>query len=818
MFSLIDEFIKNIDEGKSSDFQKQILKDYNEYHVPRDAKIENKCLFSKKSNKLDLMPAQKFVSKYFKNNKSSLKGMLLYQSVGSGKTCTSVATASAIEDNIKTILWVTRASLKAVMWKNVIQDSCHLVFKEYPAEELPDDLIQRKKLFNRITKKKWLPPISYSTFSNMLSEKKTNQFKKDMIARNGADDILKNTFIIIDEAHNLFNPIDLSYHERTDFNLIKQSIYKSYRVSGENSCKVLLLTATPINDSPLQLCKLLNLLIANPSERLPDTEKDFIDKYIDLSTYKLRIGAIRDIREKTKKLVSYVDRSKDKNYFAQKIFKPEITYKHDYSNIIFIKDFLNKSKDIKKVQEALCDPEKLVEDLSEVSGMNVDINIKMKLVDKKYSYLKPEFYEAFFTDVNILKPFKDYNNLLNKYKLIIEEDYRKQYQNQIDLIYKKYKHADLLKEKDLEREKRDVKKKFDIKMKKEINLFILKRKESWYIVNNTLKKYKTICNEIVKKEISEKRALYINYLKKFINIKIKSKKKINDCIISASGKRNINDCKRFLLWNEDKIPKKIKFDTPSYDKNYILQNVTKYSPIIINFMNNLLKLDNDDMAETGKLYKHVIYVDKKSYNGLKLILSILQAMNFNLCLEKTKTKRGNSLKISQPDKTSAYNMLCLSSALIWESNLSRSTKYNIMSSFNKRPDNINGDNYRFMLFDGGFKEGVDLFDVKYFHILQTPDYENQLIQVIGRATRFCGQSGLHFLPNIGWKLNIFIYDIIMDFDNDIMSDNLILKKGTDYFLQKTYESLSRDARIMKKLELELIDVIRDNAVDKELFQ
>ena len=36
----------------------------------------------------------------------------------------------------------------------------------------------------------------------------------------------------------------------------------------------------------------------------------------------------------------------------------------------------------------------------------------------------------------------------------------------------------------------------------------------------------------------------------------------------------------------------------------------------------------------------------------------------------------------------------------------------------RRPDNVYGENIRIILMDGGYKEGIDLFDIKYVHIFE----------------------------------------------------------------------------------------------------
>jgi superfamily II DNA or RNA helicase len=63
--------------------------------------------------------------------------------------------------------------------------------------------------------------------------------------------------------------------------------------------------------------------------------------------------------------------------------------------------------------------------------------------------------------------------------------------------------------------------------------------------------------------------------------------------------------------------------------------------------------------------------------------------------------------------------------------------------------------------DNGYKEGIDLFDIKYIHIFEPSLNNSDLKQVIGRGTRTCGQKGLKFIPGIGWPLYVYIYDLII---------------------------------------------------------
>ena len=84
--------------------------------------------------------------------------------------------------------------------------------------------------------------------------------------------------------------------------------------------------------------------------------------------------------------------------------------------------------------------------------------------------------------------------------------------------------------------------------------------------------------------------------------------------------------------------------------------------------------------------------------------------------------------------------------------------------------------------DSGFKEGIDLFDVKYVHIFEPQTSKADQKQVIGRGTRTCGQRGLDFHPTKGWPLYVFVYDIAIPKDVygvDTLFKMYVQSKGID---------------------------------------
>ena len=268
---------------------------------------------------------QEFVSNFI-IPRNRVKGLLLNASVGTGKTCSAVLTASSqFENQGWSILWVTRTTLKSAMYKNIFEDVCHyrVLRRLQKGKKVPKTKEGKQKLI----KKHWMEPVSYKTFSNAMKGiiKKTtngsielqgNKLFQSLVGRNGTRDILRKTLLIFDEAHNIFAG-DLKPQEEPNAEYIRAGIHASYHISGNYSCKVLLLTATPIINSPTDLGRMVNLLLPNPEDRIPENMEDFKNKYIDPETKNFSKEGIKSFVSSTKGLISIYDKSKDPGQFTQ---------------------------------------------------------------------------------------------------------------------------------------------------------------------------------------------------------------------------------------------------------------------------------------------------------------------------------------------------------------------------------------------------------------------------------------------------------------------------------------------------------------------
>jgi len=253
-----------------------------------------------------LTPTQQFVRHYMVPE-NPYKGLLAWHSVGTGKTCTAVATASGtfMAAGYR-VLWVTRNSLMSDVWKNVFDSVCYMPFRRLGVAERG----VAGSLGREDVSPLFMKPISYKMFQNALEKK--NDLGRALYRANG-DDMLRRTLLVIDEVHKLHDG-DLLATEKADFSVIQRYIWKSYQVSGADSVRPLLMSATPIGDTPAALFDILNTLIPTVEGRLIDLDR-FRRTFVDLDGHVTADGA-RYFMSRSAGLISYLNRERDPTTFA----------------------------------------------------------------------------------------------------------------------------------------------------------------------------------------------------------------------------------------------------------------------------------------------------------------------------------------------------------------------------------------------------------------------------------------------------------------------------------------------------------------------
>ena len=341
-----------------------------------DVRMENNCL-PKSGGAQEIItftPTQDFIRHFF-TPENPLKGMLLYHSPGSGKTCSAIAAASSsFEQTGYTILWVTRTTLKTDIWKNMFDQICSETIKSRiesgDIEKIPEENAKRLRLLS----KSWsIRPMSYKQFSNMVS--KANNFYKALVKKNGEIDPLRKTLLIIDEAHKLYGGGDLSSIERPDMNVLQNSIQQSYEISGHDSVRLILMTATPITQSPMELIKLINL--TKPFQyQMPEGFEEFSRIYLDEYGRFTPVGEQMYL-DNIAGHVSYLNRERDARQFAQPIIR--------YIKTPLIDDLDDAIKFDRSYVRAIMD--------SDINSLKTQINDENAKIDEEFRDVKPSNFD-----------------------------------------------------------------------------------------------------------------------------------------------------------------------------------------------------------------------------------------------------------------------------------------------------------------------------------------------------------------------------------------------------------------------------------------
>jgi len=212
-----------------------INKNFNKYKLKKNNKSMKEIC---KPKKFKLQPQQKFLSEYF-NHKKSGKGILVYHKIGAGKTCTAINMAEPYKRKMNIIVILPAALIGN--FRNELRSGC--VSEEYISKKSRKKLLKLKptdKEFKNIIKKsdnkinKYYTIYSYHKFVKL--------YKKNKIK-------FKNTLLIVDEIQNMISSSGIFYES------LKETIYKS-----DESFRIILLSATPMFDKPVEIALTLNLL------------------------------------------------------------------------------------------------------------------------------------------------------------------------------------------------------------------------------------------------------------------------------------------------------------------------------------------------------------------------------------------------------------------------------------------------------------------------------------------------------------------------------------------------------------------------------
>lgn len=363
---------------------------FGEFRYPK-AKLENKCIRSEAQKAADdvdvsriitFTPTQDFARHFF-TPASPYKGILFYHSVGTGKLCSGIATAtSSFDKEGYTLLWVTRHTLKADFWKNMIGQICNIATREKVVSgEMKMPALNASK--RTVIGPNWIEPISYKQFTNLLTRE--NKYYNMLVERNGVDDPLRKTLLIVDECHKLYSD-NVAASESPDMDEFEKWIQNSYEISGKDSVRIVLMSGTPYTDDAMELIQLINLM-KEESDHMPVDFSDFADQYLDKSGNFTKAGLTK-YQNGISGYVSYLNRSKDARSFSYPVF-----HEVNVNVPVFVKGVKNEyGIEMKRLKEKIKVAKRNAK--MDIQGLKIDVKVKVAEAKEALTSFKAKIKEA----------------------------------------------------------------------------------------------------------------------------------------------------------------------------------------------------------------------------------------------------------------------------------------------------------------------------------------------------------------------------------------------------------------------------------------
>ena len=265
-----------------------ITKEFKKYKVPvSNEKMEDFCL----PKKFTLQPQQKLLPELLTSSMSpwntdpSIRGILLFHQIGDGKTCTAIAIAEEFKKKLDIMVVLPAALIGNFL--NELRSEC-------PDDEYISNAerIKLKKLkpgdkeFDKIIVKtnerieKYYTIYSYHKFVALIQE---NKIRK-----------LNNTLLIIDEVQNMIS--------------LEGTFYKSLKKvidSSNETLKLILLSATPMFDRPIEIALTLNLLKRENQFQITKFNQMFLKIKTTKEETSYKATHMKQFRDMVQNLISY---------------------------------------------------------------------------------------------------------------------------------------------------------------------------------------------------------------------------------------------------------------------------------------------------------------------------------------------------------------------------------------------------------------------------------------------------------------------------------------------------------------------------------
>ena len=297
-----------------------------------------------------LMKHQKIIARFLSSH-TMYDSLLLVHIMGSGKTCSAIGAIEQIKNEQNNFKGAYIFAKGRGLLNNFIKElrdkctagqyipegysadtnTCGAVKKKGMQLTETETFIRTKKLYQHFYHFSIGPnkPTTFETFAKHL--KRTRD--ADIIA------MYSDHIIVIDEVHNL----RIQNYNETD-NSNKIQIYEQFHrfLHLVKNCKILLLSGTPMKDTPDEIASIMNLILPDtPEEQLPTGDK-FITKYLEQerpNLYRVKENMIADLKNKFKGRVSFL-----------KSMKSEVKQKFIGKNIGDLQHFIVKPTQMSEYQ------------------------------------------------------------------------------------------------------------------------------------------------------------------------------------------------------------------------------------------------------------------------------------------------------------------------------------------------------------------------------------------------------------------------------------------------------------------------------------
>ncbi len=244
-----------------------IYQEFEQHKRAYDARSMDEICDSSEDSEFQLQAQQTFLRDYVTKH-PDWDRLMLYHQIGSGKTCTAITIAEQyLEMNPNArVTVILPARLRTNFFDELISPcggENYLSKEDFKAYHDPATKTRHKAQISRAFMK-----AVEAKYEVMSFEKFKKIATKSPSLRSWARDFTKDRLIIVDEAHNLMSDL---YREKEYEKIAKTGIFK--RNKGANtilfkymathkdpSCKLLLLTATPIFDNLGQLKQVVGVM------------------------------------------------------------------------------------------------------------------------------------------------------------------------------------------------------------------------------------------------------------------------------------------------------------------------------------------------------------------------------------------------------------------------------------------------------------------------------------------------------------------------------------------------------------------------------